>query len=227
VSPARDELRQAGIDGARVTGALYYPADGMVDPRDVTRALAAALNRRGVRLREQSRVLGAQPSANGVELELAHGSFSAGTAVLAAGAWSGGLAPAIPESVPVRGHLIGWRMPPGSIEPIVRHHHTYILQRANGFTIAGTSEERVGFDRTLDPSTVNDIAERARALLPMLPARDPDEAWLGFRPGTLSGELAIGRHGNTRLWLAYGHYRNGILMAPATARRITDEITSS
>jgi glycine/D-amino acid oxidase-like deaminating enzyme len=67
---------------------------------------------------------------------------------------------------------------------------------------------------------VADIRSRAEELLPRLRGDPEPIAWLGFRPATADFEPAIGRVGDTCLWLAYGHYRNGILLAPATAARV-------
>jgi glycine oxidase len=82
----------------------------------------------------------------------------------------------------------------------------------------------VGFDRTLNPVLVSDIHSRAAALLPRLAACRPAEAWLGFRPAASASEPVVGRAGGMALWLAYGHYRNGILMAPATALRVATSL---
>jgi glycine/D-amino acid oxidase-like deaminating enzyme len=98
------------------------------------------------------------------------------------------------------------------------------MQRSSGFTIAGTSSEQVGFNRGLDPRIVDDIRARAAELLPRLRSAAKPTAWLGFRPATEDFEPAIGRLGDTCLWLAYGHYRNGILLAPATASRVAGEM---
>jgi glycine oxidase len=217
----------AGLEG--MIGALHYPKDAIVDPRTVMAALREALQRRGARIREGCAVSRLRAEGDGVVVGSSEGEHRVDSAVLAAGAWSSGVATeeALPPAVPVRGHLIGWRAAAGMLGPILRREHTYLLQRNSGFVIAGTSEERVGFDRTVEAGTAAAIADRARKLLPALPERAPDEAWIGFRPGTESGEPAIGRRGKSRVWLAYGHYRNGILMAPETARRIAGEITSS
>jgi glycine oxidase len=115
----------------------------------------------------------------------------------------------------------------GSLGPIIRQGETYILQRANGFTIAGSSVERAGFDRRIDATVVADIHHRASALLPLLDRTGPPESWVGFRPATDNLQPEIRKLEGGGLWLCYGHYRNGILLAPATARRITREITSS
>jgi glycine oxidase len=109
----------------------------------------------------------------------------------------------------------------------IRQGHTYILQRADGFTIAGSSTEDAGYDRTIDPKIVSDIAARASALVPALRHLQPESVWIGFRPGTDSPAPNICRFDSSRLWLAYGHYRNGILLAPATAHRICREIAAA
>ncbi|MGA3079329.1 MAG: FAD-dependent oxidoreductase, partial [Bryobacteraceae bacterium] len=115
---------------------------------------------------------------------------------------------------------------PGSVGPILRHGHTYVMQRSSGFTIAGTSSEQVGFIRELDPQIVDDIHARAAELLPRVRSAAKPTAWLGFRPATDDFAPVIGRLGDTCLWLAYGHYRNGILLAPATAARVAEQLAT-
>ena len=161
----------------------------------------------------------------------AGGMLSGSAAVLAAGARSGAIPVngadgqiAIPATFPVRGHLLGYTLEPGSVGPILRHGHTYVMHRSSGFTIAGTSSEQVGFNRELDSQIVDDIHARAAELLPRLRSAPKPTAWLGFRPATDDLAPAIGRLGDTCLWLAYGHYRNGILLAPATAARVAGEM---
>jgi glycine oxidase len=226
---AQSEL---GIRAEVTGGGLFYPDDALVDPRDVTRALGCACEKRRVRIREQTRVLAVRVTEERAEVETSGGVLAGSAAVLAAGAWSGqipvfgpGGRIEIPASFPVRGHLLGYALEPGSVGPILRHGHTYVMQRSSGFTIAGTSSERVGFNRELDPQIVDDIRTRAGALLPRLRSAPEPIAWLGFRPATEGFEPAIGRLGDTCLWLAYGHYRNGILLAPATAVRVAGEMT--
>ncbi len=200
-------------------GELRYPRDAIVDPREVTNALAEACRRRGVEIREHTPLT--RYDTEGAPL------------VIAAGAWSGsieitehGKSVPLPETVPVKGHLLGYRLDPGTLTTILRRGHTYVLQRSNGYTLAGSNEERIGFDRTVDGRAVADIAGRAANLCPLREGRTPDEAWCGFRPQTATGTLALGRVEGASVWLAYGHYRNGILMAPSTARRIADELTA-
>jgi glycine oxidase len=101
----------------------------------------------------------------------------------------------------------------------------YVVQRSNGFTIAGSSEEQLGFDRSIDASICDDIHRRAAELVPALAGMTPAKRWIGFRPRSAEGRRPhIERVSGTNVWLAYGHYRNGILLAPLTAQRVAREI---
>ena len=213
-----------------MAGARFYPDDAAVDPRDVMQALRSACTRRGVQIREGLRAQAVRAGRDSAAVVTPEETVEARVVVLAAGAWTGRIAANphhLPPSFPVRGHLIGFRLPAGSLGRMLRCGHTYVLQRSNGFTIAGSSSEQVGFDRQLDSGILQDIHARAGNLLPMLASRQPDEAWLGFRPGVEGDCPVVRRMENTSVWLAYGHYRNGILLAPATARRVAAEIMAS
>lgn len=229
-----EKQRELGIPSkpAGREKALFYPQDAAVDPRDVTGALLEACRRRQVCVHENLPATAIHADAGSVAVETPKGRLTSASAVLAAGAWSGAIPCAgaprrLPGSFPVRGHLIGYHLEPGTCPSILRQGHTYILQRRTGFTIAGTSMETVGFNRSIDPETVRDIARRAEALLPALRQAGPPEAWIGFRPRADAHQPQIGRFAGSALWLAYGHFRNGILLAPATAERVSAEITSN
>jgi glycine/D-amino acid oxidase-like deaminating enzyme len=100
-----------------------------------------------------------------------------------------------------------------------------LLQRGNGLLIAGSSMERVGFDPDLNPFIESDIESRASFLMPHLAETTKSESWMGFRPA--SDKLHVGCWHSPRLLLAYGHFRNGILLAPVTAERILNEISAN
>lgn len=227
----RREVRERvpGIADA-VAGALLDPLEGQVDPRTVVAALAVAGRRRGLEIREQTAITALRWGGGCVVARTAAGGeIVALRAVIAAGAWSSGLdaGVALPRCYPVRGHLLGYRLEPGSLAHVLRFHHTYVVQRLSGYTIAGTSEELVGFDRAIHAGTVAAIAGRAHLLVPGLLPPAAADAWTGFRPGSDSSLPYLGRVEDSPVWLAYGHYRNGILLAPATAERIAAELTSS
>jgi glycine oxidase len=219
-------------------GAVRYPNEATVDPAGLMTALRAACIARGVTIAENSRVTSIAASNTGTCVSLddrtADRTIDAPFAILAAGAWSGDITVTIdnqphplPRSFPIKGHLLGYRLPAGSLAATVRHDHTYILQRADGFTIAGSSTEDAGYDRAINPEIVSEIAGRASALIPALAALKPESVWTGFRPASDAAAPHIGRFQSSRLWLAYGHYRNGILLAPATCDRVCQEISAA
>ena len=221
-SEMRGLVPELNLEG--VTEALYYPDEAIVDPRDILAALRVAL--RGVEILEDRGVTAVDAETGTVFFRNGELS-SAGAIVVAAGAWTSALLPGLPESFPVKGHLIGYRLRPGSLGPILRQGHTYILQRGSGFTIAGSTTEHAGFDARVNPQTVTRLHHRARRFLPRLLRGSPDESWIGFRPGVAADEPQVYRYGDNRTFVAYGHYRNGILLAPITAQLVAGLVTSS
>ena len=210
-----------GISSTETAEGILYPHDGYVDSRHVLAALRSACDARGVS-REEGRTV---DDVNADDFD---------ALVIAAGAWSGELDVRcgaarldLPKTIPIKGHLLGYRMPPGSLPQIRRHGHTYILQRANGFTIAGSNEERAGFDTAVEEAICRDIQNRVAELWPALSQQTPTQRWIGFRPATEDILPRIGRFADTNVWLAYGHYRNGILLAPVTAQKISAEVSAS
>jgi glycine oxidase len=193
-----------------------FPDDGYVDPNDLLRALHAICVARRVELVENRPIKSIQSQDHEA-------------VVIAAGAWSnqieildGERRIDLPAVRPIKGHLIGFDLEPGTLKTMLRRGHSYVLQRASGFTIAGSTEEDVGFDRSIDPAICEDIHRRGAELCNPLKNVTPSKCWIGFRP--FSETPHIGRFENTNVCLAYGHFRNGILLAPLTARRIADEI---
>lgn len=233
LDPAAVRERVPRFDGA-CAGALFYPDDAIVDPRDIMRALGTACRAAGVEIREGWRVAAIRVSPGSIAVEGPRETLRASAAVLAAGAWSTGIAisgaafPPLPPAFPVKGHLTGYHLEAGALGSILRHGHTYLLQRSSGFTVAGTTSEQVGFDRSVDAHSVNDITSRVCDLLPWLRSQHPEPAtaWIGFRPAADAPGPVIRRAGDSSLWLAYGHYRNGILLAPVTSRLVAEEVLS-
>ncbi len=227
-------LDQIPLSGDReYAGALLYPEDTQVDPRDVIRALAIACRSAGVEIREGWHATSLHVSRGSVLVESPADKLHAPFAVLAAGAWSTGIAisgtalPPLPNAFPVKGLLTSYPLEPGVLGPILRRGHTYLLQRATGIIIAGTTSEQVGFNRAVDERSIDDVTARVGQLLPWIRRHQPTAAWIGFRPAADSPGPVIHRAADTGLWLAYGHYRNGILLAPVTARLVTEGILSA
>jgi len=209
----------------------FYPDDALVDPREACQALLAAGRALGARVVENCNVKRIDV-ARGVKIETSQGMFEDDSAAIAAGAWSGaipvtveGRLQQLPGTYPVRGVLVGRKFPQRTLGPFLRRGLSYLVQRESGLAIAGTTSEKLGFERSLPDETVASVIAGVEALWPGFAAGAETDVWLGFRPASDSGEPHIGRFENAPLWLAYGHFRNGILMAPGTAARLAEEMT--
>ena len=228
VPPARVSTFWPRVRKEGLTGARFYPADGLVNPREVVLSLCAVCRALGVRMLQNCAVLQIDDRPHDVLVTTAQGPEAFHVALIAAGAWSGSIPVTpvpIPASIPIKGHLLGYQQPSQICNTIVRHGHTYLMQRSNGLLIAGASVEQVGFDRTIDGRIVTTLSAQAGFVMPHLLETSPTETWVGFRPG--SDQLHLGRWHNGHIYLAYGHYRNGILLAPVTAERLAVELTAS
>lgn len=215
-----------GIDSG-LAGGYLYPGEGQVDPRTLMAALRVACERSGVEILENEPVVALEWDRAALYASVGSGKIlRAGCGVLAAGAWSSQLGKFLPATFPVKGHLIGYPLRPGSLPHVLRYHHTYLVQRQSGYTVAGTNEERAAYDRVVNDETCLEIAARAKRLWSELPEKAAD-GWIGFRPGVNAEGPYLGRWKDSPLWLAYGHYRNGILLAPATAERLSTQIQAS
>lgn len=232
--PARwmspEDVTQAVSDlGPPVLGGLLLEDDFRIDNRALTQALLASARARGVDVREMVRVRGLQIEAGrcaGVQLEDGT-TLESECVVLAAGAWSGRIR-GLPVSVPVRpvrGEMVALRPDGPSPSVILESESVYLVPRDDGRLLAGATEEEVGFEPGPSAAGVRSVLDAAIRLVPSLARARITETWSGFRPGSPDGMPLLGRYpGVDHVFLATGHYRNGILLTPATARSLADLI---
>ncbi len=213
----------------RVRGSIHLPDEAQVDPRLLLRAVALVCERRGVRFRsgatvrevtiEKNEVRGVQVDDEWVECP---------NVVIAAGSWTS-LVPGIgiaPTTIfPVRGQMIATETRPPLFERIVFGAGGYVVTRPNGRVLCGSTEERVGFSRGVTFEGASQILRIATTIAPSLADAVITDQWSSFRPGTPDGLPLVGAAGPAGLFIASGHYRNGILMAPLTGQLIADAVS--
>ena len=120
--------------------------------------------------------------------------------------------------------MLALRSPKVTLQKVLRSNHGYIVPRADGRIIAGSTLENVGFVKETTQEGRRQIFEAAVALAPALAGAEIVETWAGLRPGTPDQLPIIGPTDIPGLLIATGHYRNGILLAPVTAKLICDWI---
>jgi glycine oxidase len=209
---------------ADVRAGLFFPDDHRIDNALLTEAYARACVRLGVTLRTGCPVTRVRiEGGRVVGVEAAGGLVRAGAVVNAAGAWAADIAAAAPIRVrPVRGQMVMLRCPEPSWPHAIYSHAVYLVPRRAGILLAGSTYEEAGFDKRVTGGAVADILARAAALVPALADATLVRTWAGLRPGTSDGLPILGADPETRgLYHATGHYRQGILLAPVTAERMS------
>jgi len=148
--------------------------------------------------------------------------------LLASGAWCEfpSVRDAIPSMRPVKGQLLSFQAEPGRVKHIVWGQGVYIVPRSDGRIIIGATMEDAGFDTSTDEATIAEQKAKAARVLPFLDALDVADRWAGLRPASADGLPVIGPCAVANLTLAMGHFRNGILLTPATVQLVADFLLS-
>ena len=211
-----------------VAGGVWAPHEAAADPRVLSAALIAALEGRGVTLEHGAEVVRADfGSGSGVEVETADArAFTGGTLVLAAGCHSGTAdwlpEPARPPVRPVKGEIVTLRDRGDErvCSRIVVGDRLYMVPREDGRLLVGATVEEMGFDTTVTAGGVHELLREAYRTLPEVAEMELVEARAGLRPGTPDNSPLIGPGAADGLLVATGHFRNGVLQAPATGHAI-------
>jgi glycine oxidase len=220
--------------------AIWLPDEATVEPRALTHAVLAAAEQRGVAimsgccvtglLREGGKctgVLAGEEKFSAQHVVIAAGCFSAeffaGDDSLAGHERLGRYAP----TRPVRGQMILFRHNARNDAPlkkVLRSKRGYLVPRRNGEIVAGSTSEDAGFEKRVTPEGLRKITDASIELMPSLVHADVVETWCGLRPGTPDDLPILGPTDMPGLLIATGHYRNGILLAPITAKLLRDWI---
>ena len=191
-----------------------------VCPRALTEAALKAAKHRGVDVSSGTEVLSVEVSAGrarGVTTDKTF--YPAAKVVNCAGAWSGQIAPLVMPTRPIKGQMVCFAMPSRELlKHVVRAPEIYLIPRSDGRLLAGATVEDVGFDKRTVPETIQGLRRAALALLPALENARVLEDWAGLRPGTPDNLPILGATATPGYFVATGHFRDGILLAPVTAR---------
>jgi glycine oxidase len=233
---ARQVREAEPLVSADVVGGLLIPSHGFVEATELARAFMTAAERSGAQRVGHGRVrriaVVGSGSSRCVRVDTDHDTLTASQVVLAAGSWSGqvvidGVAVPVPVR-PVRGQLLhlAWNGPP--IKRVTWGERCYLVPWPDGTLLVGATVEEAGFDERTTAAGVRDLIEAACELAPHGWTAALKSARAGLRPGTPDGLPVIGRSEVLpELVYATGHYRNGVLLAPLTARLVADAILES
>jgi glycine oxidase len=156
------------------------------------------------------------------------GEMAAERIIICAGAWSSGLLEGIvvkPEISPVMGQMILFRAARDAIRRIVLHEERYVIPRRDGRVLVGSTLEKVGFRKHTTTQALRELEEYALRRFPALAQAKIEHHWAGLRPGSPKGIPYIGQvPGVEGLYINAGHFRNGVVLGPASARLLADQV---
>jgi glycine oxidase len=200
-----------------------------VDPRGITAAALKAAKHRGVDFSCGDPVTAVNVSdgcASGVTTTKT--SFLGAKIVNCAGAWSGQIAPHAFPTRPVKGQMLCVAAPSRTLlKHVIRTPDVYLIPRSDGRILVGATVEEAGFDKRTDPATIQRFHRAALALVPELRNARILEDWAGLRPGTPDSLPILGATPTPGYYVATGHFRDGILLAPLTAQVMADVISGT
>lgn len=215
----------------RFSSHAYLAKEDCVDPRTLLAALLGATRSRGIEISEGAAALEISAEhGRVVGVRAAHESYTAPVVVNCAGAWAAKVKPISIPTVPARGHMLSVVPPDISSGPplkhVIRTPDCYFVPRSDGKLVIGSTLEPAGFDKTVDPRRIERLRQAAIKFVPSVASMTVHETWTGLRPGTpdhlpILGETPI--HG---YYACTGHYRDGILLTPVTARVMSQLITT-
>lgn len=206
-----------------VDGAIWLPEVGQVRNPRLAQSLKNSLLNQSVTLFENAPVkhlLVEEKRITGVEVST--GKILAEKVIIAGGAWSAQLLAETGVQLPVkpiRGQMILFKTEPGTVSRIVLSQDRYVIPRRDGRVLVGSTLEDVGFEKLTTEQARNELHAEALRLIPVLQEYPVEHHWAGLRPGSPQGVPFIGEHPHiTGLFVNTGHYRNGVVLAPASCR---------
>jgi glycine oxidase len=205
----------------------FYLKERSVDPRGLSSAALGAAKRRGVDISSGDEVIDVVLSEGRVRgIVTTKTSFRAEKVVNCAGAWAGLIAPHAFPTRPVKGQMLCLAAPsPTLLKHVIRTPDVYLIPRSDGRILVGATVEEAGFDKRTNVEIIQRLHRAAVATVPELRNARTLENWAGLRPGTPDALPILGATSTPGYFVATGHFRDGILLAPITAVVMANLIT--
>nr|WP_313402734.1 glycine oxidase ThiO [Pseudomonas sp.] len=225
-----EAYRDVPVLGAGFGRAIHMPGVANVRNPRLVKALRAALAAMpNVELREHCPVTGFVQDGGRIRgVTTVGGEIRADRVVLAAGAWSGELLRTLGLELPVepvKGQMILYKCAEDFLPSMVLAKGRYAIPRRDGHILVGSTLEYTGFDKTPTDSALASLKASAEELLPALKDAEVVGHWAGLRPGSPEGIPFIGElPSHPGLWLNCGHFRNGLVLAPASCQLLVDQM---
>ncbi|MBL1351753.1 MAG: glycine oxidase ThiO [Zetaproteobacteria bacterium] len=222
---------EPSLNPEHLQGALRWKDVAQIRNPRLLQAVRVWMKKLGVVLHEQCEVKQLLASSSGkvIGVQSSDGSnYHADAVLLSGGSWSGELAKSMGFSLPVqpvKGQMVLLKGRPNLMQHIIKHDDAYFVPRKDGRILVGASMEFVGFERGNTDDVIQSLLISMKKIAPALENLEIEQQWMGFRPGTPDGMPFLGKIPEKEgLWVATGHYRNGVALAPITAQVMSQSI---
>jgi len=228
-----DELSQISPElssNLSQSSALWLPNVAQVRNPRFVRALRGSIDKLGVKVLTGMAVKEISHHAGKVDGVITESGqrITAGQVALAGGAWSAGLLEGFGVElpvIPVRGQMLLYKTTLDTVKRIILHKDRYVIPRRDGRVLVGSTIEHTGFEKQTTDSARIELESEAQRIVPALAGFPVEAHWAGLRPGSPDGVPFIGACPNVSgLFLNTGHYRNGVILGPASAAMLANMI---
>jgi glycine oxidase len=229
---ARETLQAEPFASPDVLESLFFPNDWQVENRKLLHALHKYCELYDIEIRERAEIKSLLIE-NGkiIGAETANEKLFAGKVVLATGAWTSLIKTgtfSLPRVLPLRGQMISFYTAKRIFSKVIYSPRGYIVPRADGRVLAGATVEDAGFDKSVNAEGIDFVREHALEIAPSLVNLEIQDTWAGLRPFAADGLPVVGGFSEIEnLLIATAHFRNGILLAPLTAKILAEKIAEN
>ncbi|MEW9673187.1 glycine oxidase ThiO [Ammoniphilus sp. 3BR4] len=219
-------IREPGLSDS-IRGAIYLPDDGQVLAPELSLAFARAAAILGTDIREFVEVESLVIDDNRISgVVTNHGQVTCEQVIVTAGSWSGRWLERMEIRLPVypvKGECFSVLTPTPLLESTIFSHGCYLVPKRGGRLVVGATMIENTYNREVTVEGIATLIEKAKRLLPGIVHAEWEKAWTGLRPQTPDGLPYLGEHHQCKgLFVATGHFRNGVLLSPITGELMAD-----
>lgn len=197
---------------------VHFLSEQSIDPALLTRAAIEAAKKMTVSVHHESQVEGVTLTREHLlEVRTSRNQYQTATFVNCAGAWANEISGVAAPARPRKGQMLSVIPRDCKLRHVIRSHEVYLVPRKDGRVIVGATVEDCGFDKTIDSTKIQQLHQKAANLVPSIGEAKILDAWAGLRPGSPDDLPIMGAGRLPGTYVATGHFRNGILLAPITA----------
>ena len=218
-------LTNPGRNGVPVSEiCAAYLHERSLDPRALVAAALKAARHRNVSVSSGAEVKSLITESGRVAgVQTDNAKYASEMVVNCAGAWAGAIAPFEFPVKPIKGQMLSVVEVP-RLQHVIRSEQVYLVPRSDGRLLLGSTLEDVGYNKQTDITALQRLFDAAVGIFPGIKKSLRHEAWAGLRPAALDDMPILGETPTSGYFVATGHYRDGILLAPITAKLMSDVI---